>query len=151
MTTFTIVGFLASLFLWYGAMQAIVWSWSRRVDAAVNQGIVTEGSFTVPTVVTIARRHTMGWTLGFGVLFVLLTISSFPFWQQLSFAACLAVLFGSVWLSQSDPGGRAKAAPLANRVGSNIWYWLIAVVDWLGYLCTLCFAVDILSTMVRSI
>lgn len=139
-----LIGSIGSLLLWFAAMQAITWSWGHRLDAATQRGISIDspalGSISVTKLI---RGHTIGWTIGFLVLFTILAITDFPLWQRLGIAGVLSLIYGSMWFSQSEPGGAAEAEPLIRRVGSNTWYWLLAVTEWLGYLGLLCFITDL--------
>jgi len=136
-------GLLASVVVWWASVQGIVWSWRRRVNVAAEEGIVADEYLATPTVAEVMLRRSIGWTFGFLIFFVLLAVTNFPFWQRLSIAGVLAIVYGSIWLSQSDRGGAARAAPFLRRGGSDAWYWLLAVGEWLGYLGVLCFASEL--------
>jgi hypothetical protein len=82
--------------------------------------------------------------VGFALFFIVLALFNFPLWQRLCIAGALAIVFGSTWLAQSEQGGLAEAAPRLRRMGDSIWYWFLAVGDWLGYLGILCFATELL-------
>jgi hypothetical protein len=86
----------------------------------------------------------MEWAIGFAIFFGILAITDFPFWERLGIAGVLAIAFGSMWLAQSEPGKAVEATPPIYRIGSNIWYWLLAVGDWFGFLAVLCFATEVL-------
>lgn len=90
------------------------------------------------------ERHGLEWTIGLAIFFLLLGLTDFPLWQRLGVAGMFAVVLGSLWLAQSDRGGSAEQAPLAQRLGSDIWYWMLATVDWLGFLGLLCFGSELL-------
>ena len=143
-----LLGLLASVILYLSAIYGIVWSSSQRVRAAEGRGIEIDARLSFPTAAKILRRHAVEWTIGYAVFFIILAIANFPFWQRLGIAGVLAVVFGSTWLAQSEPGSAAEAAPPIRRMGSNIWYWLLAVADWLGFLSVLCFATEALIRIV---
>jgi hypothetical protein len=136
----TLLGLLVSAVIWWVAVQGIVWSWGRRVNVAVDSGVPIDKPLATPTVAEVMFRRSFGWTFGFVILFVVLAVTDFPSWQRLGIAGTLAIVYGSIWLSQSDRGGAAEAAPFLQRSGSNLWYWLLAVGEWLGYLGVLYFA-----------
>jgi hypothetical protein len=135
-----LIGLLVSAVVWWVAVQGIVWSWGRRINVAADSGILTDKRLATPTVAEVMLRRSSGWTFGFLILFVLLALADFPFWQRLGIAGALAVVYGSIWLSQSDRGSAAEVSPALQRSGSDVWYWLLAVGEWLGYLGVLCFA-----------
>lgn len=140
-----LLGLIGSLLLWYVAMRAVVWSWSRRLDMAPTTDQLTSETLRPPTIGAIVRGHTLGWTVGFTVMFVLLILADFPLGQRIGMSAVLALFFGSVWLSQSAAGEVAEVKSLAHRGSSNVWYWLVAVGDWLGFLLALCFATELVA------
>ncbi len=86
--------------------------------------------------------------MGLLALFVLMTLFDFPLWQQAGLASALALVYGSIWFSQSEPGTAAEAAPAYVRAVSAVWYWSLAVCEWLGYLGVLCFSVALLFQVV---
>lgn len=144
-----LLGLLASVSLYLGAIYGMVWSSSQRVKAAENRGVTIDAGLSFPSASEIARRHSIEWTIGFAVFFVILAVAGFPLWQRLGIAGVLAIAYGSMWLAQSEPGETAEAASLIQRIGSNTWYWLLAVGDWLGFLAVLCFATDILVSLIK--
>lgn len=130
-------GLLMALALYLAAIYAIVWSASRRISAADGRGLSVGEKPTFPSMREVWVRHSLEWLIGFFAFFLLLGITDFPIWQRLGLGAALALVFGSVWFDQS---GRAPASEAGRRLPSNAWYWLLAVVDWLGFMWTLCFA-----------
>jgi hypothetical protein len=140
-----ILGLLASVGLYLIAIYGIAWSSSRRIKAAENYGATVDAQLSFPSATEIFRRHSVEWAIGFAILFVILAVADFPFWQRLGIAGVLAIVFGSMWLAQSEPGEAAEAAPSIHGTGSNIWYWLLAVGDWFGFLAVLCFATEVLA------
>lgn len=138
------LGLVGSALLYLAAIYGIEWSSLRRVRGGDGSGIAVDAPMSFPTAQEILRRHSVEWAVGFALFFVLLAIADFPLWQRLGVAGVLAIAFGSMWLSQSEPGSAAEAAPSFQRMGSNIWYWLLAVFDWLGFLGVLCFATELL-------
>ncbi len=141
--TLTLLGLLVSAVIWWVTAQGIVWSWGRRINVAAANGVLTDKRLATPTVAEVMFRRSIGWTVGFMFLFVLLTVTDFPSWQRLGIAGTLAIVYGSIWLSQSDRGGAAEAAPFLQRSGSDVWYWLLAVGEWMGYLGVLYFASEV--------
>jgi len=139
-----LLGLFASVVLYLSAIYGIMWSSLQRVRAAEDRGIAIDARLSFPTAAEILRRHTVEWAIGYAVFFIILAIADFPFWQRLGIAGVLAVVFGSMWLAQSEPGSTAEAVPPIRRMGSNIWYWSLAVGDWLGFLSVLCFATEVL-------
>lgn len=111
--------------------------------AAESRGIEVDAPLSFPGAAEIARRHSLEWAIGFAIFFIILAIAAFPFWQRLGIAGVLAIAFGSMWLTQSEPGSSSEEVPPIHRLGSNAWYWLLAVADWLGFLSVLCFATEV--------
>lgn len=139
-----ILGLLTSAVLYLVAIYGIVWSSSLRVNRAEDRGAVVDAQLSFPGVEEIVRRHTLEWLIGFALFFTVLALANFPLWQRLGMAGALAVAFGSMWLSQSEPGSAARELPPLRRMGSSVWYWLLAVGDWLGFLGMICFGTDLL-------
>jgi hypothetical protein len=137
-------GLLASAALYLLAIYGILWSSLRRTKVAADRGIEVDAPQGFPSVMAIVRRHSVEWAVGFLLVFIILSIADFSLWEQWGIAVVLAIVFGSMWLSQSEPGGTAEETPFLLRVGSSIWYWSLAVGDWLGFLGILCFASAIL-------
>jgi hypothetical protein len=63
-------------------------------------------------------------------------------------AALLAIVIGSMWFAQAESGGQLPNTSAVMRIGSDIWYWLLACLDWLGLLAALCFATELIWTAV---
>lgn len=145
---YALLGLLASIALYLAAIYGITWSWSLRYRAAESHGVQIDASpIRFPTGSEIWHRHSVEWTIGFTIFFVILTIFDFPLWQQLCITGALAIVFGSAWLAQSESGGLAEEAPRFRRLGSSVWYWLLGVGDWLGYLGVICFAIAVLASI----
>lgn len=139
-----LLGLLASVALYLVAIYGIAWSSSRRAIAAEDRGIEVDAPLPFPTATEIVKRHSVNWAIGFALFFVALAIADFPFWQRLGIAGVLALAFGSMWLAQSEPGSSSTEGSSIRRLGSNAWYWLLAVADWFGFLSVLCFATEVL-------
>jgi len=137
-----LIGLCASVGLYLSAIYGIEWSSSRRIKAAESRGIAVDAAPSFPTAAEIVRRHSIEWAIGFAVFFIALEVADFSLWQRLGIAVILAMTFGSMWLAQTEPG--EGAPPTNHSMGSNVWYWLLAVGDWMGFLSVLCFATEIL-------
>jgi hypothetical protein len=143
--TTAFLGLVLSIVIWWAMMQAIVWSWTRRVSVAASRNVDVDSLDLRPiTVAAIARRHPLGWTVALAVFFTILAISNFPLWQRLGLTGVLAIIYGSTWLAKSEPGEQAESEGFARKVGSNLWYWVLAVGEWVGYFGAIVFATELL-------
>lgn len=134
-----ICGLLFSLALYLAAIYGLVWSASRRVRYLEAQGVSTDDRWKFPSAREILIRHSGEWLLGFFVFFLLLGLADFPLWQRLGIGALAALYFGSIWFDQSGRNMDERVSA-GRRLASNVWYWLLAVADWLGFMWLLGFA-----------
>jgi hypothetical protein len=82
-------------------------------------------------------------------LFLVMGLSSFPLWQRLGIAGMLVIIYGlsrirrgeTQWIAKNDPDQVAMFGKTADR----IWYRLLAIGEWAGYLCALVFAAELVS------
>jgi len=134
-----ICGILFSLALYLIAIYGLVWSASRRIKDLEGSGIPVDNRWKFPSARELLDRHSVEWLVGFFALFLLLGLVDFPLWQRLGIGAMLALYFGSVWFDRSGRN-TDEGVSGARRFASNLWYWLLAVADWLGFMWILCFA-----------
>lgn len=134
-----VCGLLLSLTLYLVAIYGIMWSASRRIDGMESRGIRVDKKAEFPSPREILVRHSTEWLFGFFALFLLLGLINLSLWQRLGIGAIFALYFGSVWFDQSGRNTDENASP-GWRSASNLWYWLLGVGDWLGFMWTLCFA-----------
>jgi hypothetical protein len=145
----TIGGLLIALFLWIGAMSGIVWSWNRHVPLVVEAGFDVKKEHRHIDLARVARRHTLGWTAFFSVLFLALALSSFPLWQRVGFAVVLSVIYGLSRIKRGEANRLGKDEP--NRVAmfgvtrDRLWYRVLAIGDWAGYLIAIVFATELVA------
>lgn len=142
-------GLLIALFLWIGAMLGIVWSWNRHVPHVVAAGFDVEKENQHIDLARIARRHTLGWTTFFSVLFLAMALSNFPLWQRVAFAAVLSVIYGLSRIKRGEENRLGKDEP--DRVAmfgvtrDRLWYRALAIGDWAGYLIAIVFATELVA------
>lgn len=136
-------GLLASLGLYLGAIYGINWSESRRIANATGQDVPVDRKAGLPPPREIWKRHSLEWLFGYLILFVLLTIVGFTLGERMGLCVALALVFGSVWFDQSGRNSDPEVRR-GRRSVDNLWYWLLATADWLGFLLVLCFASGLL-------
>jgi hypothetical protein len=143
-------GFLTALALYLAAIYGIAWSASRRISEIEGRSVPIRHRLAFPSVHEIWIRHSVEWLLGFFVFFLLLGLTEFPLWQRLGLGAVFALYFGSVWFDQSGRN-TDKEVRRYRRGASNVWYWLLAVADWLGFMWIVCFASALVIEVIQEI
>lgn len=143
-------GLLMALALYLAAIYGLVWSASRRINKIEGHGVPVGERPVFPSVHEIWIRHSVEWLLGYFVLFLLLGLMDLPLWWRLGLGAVFALFFGSVWFDQSGRN-TDKEVRRYRRGASNLWYWVLAVADWLGFMWTLCFASALAVEVIQEI
>ena len=129
-------GLFLALALYLAAIYGILWSAGRR---RIGADAMPAEPLRFPSYWEILTRHSLEWLLGFFAFFLLLGIADFPLWQRLGLGAVFALVFGWAWFDQSGRNRDDDAAP-RHKAASNLWYWFLAFVDWLGFMWLLCFS-----------
>jgi hypothetical protein len=135
-----VLGLIASALLYLAAIYAFVWTGERRMRWAAERGIQLTPAPKFPSAAEIWRRHSVEMTVIYLAVFVLLALMDFTIWARLGFAAIGALVFGSIWFANSIEGLDLPRSSSVAKVGSNLGYWSLAVLDWFGYMSLLCFA-----------
>jgi hypothetical protein len=107
---------------------------------AAEHGIELAPAPKFPSAAEVWKRHSVEMTLIYLAVFVLLALMDFTIWARLGFAAIGALVFGSIWFANSPEDLGLPESSSVAQLGSNLGYWCLAVLDWLGYLSLLCFA-----------
>lgn len=142
-------GLLVAVVFWTTAMLGIVWSWNRHVPIVVAAGFHVDQQYQRIGLREVSRRHTPGWTAFFVGMFLVMELSDFPLWQRLGIAVMLAVFYGlsrirrgeAQWVAKNEPG----LASMFGTFRDRIWYRLLAIAEWTGYLCTIAFLTQIIG------
>jgi len=143
-------GLLMALIMYLAAIYGMVWSASHRISEIEDRGGPVPERPTFPSVHDIWIRHSVEWLIGFFTFFLLLGVVDFPLWQRLGIGFLLALYMGSIWFDQSGRN-TDKEIPKHRRGASNLWYWLLAVADFLGFLWILCFASALALEVIQGI
>jgi hypothetical protein len=145
-------GILVAAILWMMAMWGITWTWNRHVPIVMAAGFEVEEKYRRIDLKRVARRHTLGWTAFFVGLFLVMALSNFPLWQRLGIAVLLSVFYGLSrirrgevhWVGRSEP----QRTAMFGKVRDRIWYRILAVAEWTGYLCAIVFATDLVGQII---
>lgn len=143
------LGLFISLAIWLGAIQSIVWSWNKHALIVASAGLEVGIDDRHISSANVIRLHTIGWTLGLFVFFLVMALTSFPLWQCLGLAIILSVIYGvsrikqgeEHWIGKDDPGRVALFGQTIDR----IWYRALAIGEWAGYLCSIVFASQLVA------
>lgn len=143
----SIVGLALAFSLWIGAMEGIVWSRHRSVPIIMAAGFDVKKRDQRISIARVARRHTLGWTAFFVMFFLILALTSFPLWQRLGFAAILSIIYGLSGVSRGEKHTIGNDEPhrvaMFGPVRDRIWYRILAIAEWVGYLGSLVFATQL--------
>jgi hypothetical protein len=91
------------------------------------------------------RRHTIGWSLFFFSLFLIMALLEMPVWARLGLLLCLGVYYGSVRLDREEAQEtQFQSFPFAEPINRG-WLFLIATLEWCGYLGVLLFAAAVVN------
>jgi hypothetical protein len=142
--TTLVIGLLASTLLYLAVIYGFVWAGERRVRWGAKRGLSPNFEPKYPSAAEIWNRHSVEMTVIYAGVFVLLALMNFTIWARVGFAALAGLVFGSVWIasSPSDPGLPGTSQVITRA--SNLGYWCLAVLDWFGYMCLLCFGTALL-------
>lgn len=145
-------GLLIALILWITAMSGIVWSWNRHVPLVVAAGFDVKKENQHIDLARVVRRHTWGWTAFFLALFLALALSDFPLWQRVAFAAVLSVIYGLSRIKRGEATRLGKDEPervaMFSVTRDRLWYRVLAIGDWAGYLIAIVFATELVAKAV---
>lgn len=96
----------------------------------------------------------MGWSAFFSMLFLALALSGVPLWQRVGFAVVLAVIYGLSRIKRGEATRLGRDEP--KRVAmfgvfrDRLWYRVLAIADWAGYLLAIVFAMELLAKVVEQ-
>lgn len=144
-----VAGLFVALFAWIGAMLGIVWTRKRHGPIVVAAGVDVRREDRQTSVIRVARRHTAGWTALFVTVFLALALTGFPLWQRVLFALVLAVFYGLDRIRRGEANRIGRDEPsrvaLFGETRDRVWYRLLAICEWGGYLVSLVFLTDLLA------
>jgi hypothetical protein len=79
-------------------------------------------------------------------------LSDFPPWQSLGTALFLAVIYGLSQTRRNEKQWIAKAEAqkvvLFGKMRDRLWYRMLAIAEWAGYLCVIVFATDLVGQVI---
>jgi hypothetical protein len=139
----SVVGLFFSGLIYLLAIYGFLWAGERRVSWGVRHGVAMTFDPKTPSLADIWARHSVFMTGVYGAVFLAMGLMGFALWERVGFGALSALVFGSLWVANSPgPAGLPGISGL-RKMGSDVGYWILAVVDWVGYLGVLCFGTAI--------
>jgi len=144
----SLVGLIACASLYLISIYGFVWMGKRRIERASRRGVALSPEPMFPSAAEIWRRHSVDMTVIYGLFFGALGLADFTIWQRVGIAGLAALVFGSVWISNSSYRlNLGIASPARERAGA-IGYWCLSIADWFGYLGILCFGTALIVEVI---